>query len=121
MIKPGDRETVTLISQDGWMDHCSVYVGSKCIDEGRIARLDVSVEPDCLPTVEIELHPRMMFSYVEPSNHGATVSDNCELTHKIALQQRRGLRRVAYLKNRGLNARGLIKFDHLNKRVKLAF
>ena len=117
MTKPGDKSTVTLVSTDGRMDHCSVYVGSKCIDEGIIAYLNVAIEPSCLPTVEIELYPRMVFSYVEPSNYGVNVSTNCELTHKIALQNRRGLSRVAYLKNRGLNARGLIKFDHFNKRV----
>lgn len=117
MIKPGDKATVTLISKTGWMNDCSVYVGNKCIDEGRISRLDVSVEPDCLPTVELELHPQMMFSYVEPSDHRISVSTNCDLVHKIALQDRRGLRRVSYLKNRGLNARGLVKFDHRNKRV----
>lgn len=117
MIKPGDKSTVTLISRDGRMSNCSVYVGNKCINDGRISRIDVSVEPGYLPMVELELHPDMMFSYVEPSDHGASVSEDCELAHKIALQKRRGLSRVAYLRNRGLNARGLLKFDHLNNRI----
>lgn len=117
MVKPGDKATVTIISKDGYMHNSSVYVGNKCIDEGRISYLNVEVEPDCVPIVTLELHPTMVFSYVEPIDSGATVATSCELTHKLTLQKKRGLARVKYLSNRGLNSRGILRFDHINKRV----
>lgn len=119
-MKPGDAHTVTIVSPPGRMNMANVYVGNFNITD-RCASVEVSISADCLPEVNIEIRPEMVFSYEEPLNSGAIVSEKCELVHKLALQKKRGLARVNYLHNRGLNARGLVKFDHFNKRVKLMF